>query len=320
MKKFCPRCGKNISKGTFCSDCKPVDISFKDISLKLCVSGRVYYKGKWSKFSDLKSLSERLVRDAVSEDVELVEGLPDDPLLEKPGIQRDYDFKVKYDGKEFAVPVHVDVTLSPYVSKLGSTYFEGILQIRNVKSGVKEYVANYLDKNMAKNVFVNKTVETSDGLDLYFVRKKHIGVLALKLVRNFGGIIDKNPQLFSFNKQSSKDIFRINVLVTLPLFSVGDVVLFKDNPVFITGTDKLITGFDLVKSKKVTFGLNKDNIVSFVSLVKYKTSVSAIEPDIQIIDPVNYQGVLALNPFDVSLVPGQKIKVVKHKFWFILPS
>jgi len=170
-----------------------------------------------------------------------------------------------------------------------------------------------LDLYTEKKVFANKIVEKKDSADYYFVTKRHILPLAQKIVRNFGGYYDPNAQLFSRNHLTSRDLFRLNVVVCVAPFKEKDVVFVDDQLVLITGTGKLITGFNLIKGKKYTFTYDEKTKDNIKVMKKYKTTVSKIIPELEILEPETYQPVSAKNPKEISLKLGQNIKVVEHE-------
>jgi len=214
---------------------------------------------------------------------------------------------------EYVIPIYVEVTYSPVVGKFGSSYFEGILQLRNATQEIKDYITKYFDKNAGRNVFVNNVVEKDNSVDYFFVTKRHILPLANKLIRNFGGYYDPNEQLFSRNHLTSKDLFRLNVLVLVAPFKAKDVVLIDEQPILISRLGKIITGFNLKKGKKYTFSYDEKTKDKVKVMKKYKTTVSKIMPDLEILEPETYQPVSANNPKELDLKLGEKIKCVKFK-------
>jgi NMD protein affecting ribosome stability and mRNA decay len=309
MKKFCPKCGKTILKGSFCNDCNPETIDFKQISIKLSPSGKAFIQGKWTKFNNLRTLSEGIIKKFVKQKVSLEKGLETyDGLLDKNGLKNEVYLEVVYNDKLFRIPVNVEVTLSPDVSKVGSTYFEGVFQLRNARDDVKEYIVNYCKKN---NVFVNKLVDKGKEVDYYFVKKNQMQPLALKLMRNFGAAIESNARLFSRNRQTSRDIYRLNVLATIPAFATGDVVEYKGFPVLIKETGKIITGINLALGKKVTFRNEEAN--SVIVLPKLKSKITITHPRVEILDPETYESLAAENPLSISTKQDQNVVIVKNK-------
>ena len=77
-------------KGSFCNDCNPETIDFKQISIKLSPSGKFFSQGKWTNFNNLRSLSVTLAKKFIKQEVELEKGLEVyEDLLEKTGLKKD---------------------------------------------------------------------------------------------------------------------------------------------------------------------------------------------------------------------------------------
>ena len=106
-------------------------------------------------------------------------------------------------------------TLCKKCGKFGTEYFEGILQLRNPDKEVIKFIRNQVKKQFDKGIFINKEVNTKNGIDFYLTSKRFLRTLGNKLNKQFKGELKISPQLFSRNKQTSKDIYRINVLFRL---------------------------------------------------------------------------------------------------------
>lgn len=311
MKKFCPECGKPVSKPGMCADCRGTNLEFKPIKIKLCPSLRYFSKGKWAKFQDLDKLTEKLLKESVKGKFKLISGLTQFPdLLKKPGLSREIVCLIEYEGEEFGVPVHVDITLSPFASKIGTTYFQGILQLRNADDDVKNYLMNLFNKN---EIIINKISGRDESVDYFFADKRKIPFVLNKLQRNFGGYSSSNPQLFSHDKQRSKDLFRLNSLFILPKFKVNDVIYDGENLLFVKKTSKEISGFDLIKKKHASMHFNERKSDKFTKLEQKWTTVTRTRPSLKAMDPETYQEEDAHNPLNIPVSDGKKIRVVKHK-------
>ncbi|MFT4261094.1 MAG: NMD3-related protein [Candidatus Woesearchaeota archaeon] len=314
MKKFCPKCGKTITAGTFCNDCKETDIEYKKISIQLCPSMRYFYKGKWTKFKNLRELTKKLVKQNINQKVELEKGLEQYELLTKPGIKKDFEITIIHKNYVYPITIYIETTYSPTVAKLGSEYYEGILQVRNTRKEVNQYIKNYLQKN---KILTNNIVEKKDSADFYFIDKKKLKKVALQVIKNYSGTLDLNEQLFSRNHQTSKDIFRVNALLTIPSFKEKDVIILENQPILITALGKENTGIDLEKNKKTTFPFNQKIHDSVKILKKHKTQVTTTNPQIEILNK-NYQSTKAKNPLKLDLNIGQKVTVVYHNHCYII--
>ena len=313
-RKFCPKCGKGIASGTFCMECAGTAFMYKPVRIKICPSGKYFFKGKWTHYDDLRKVSEKLVKEAVRGKAHLVEGLESFPdLVGGIGSDQKVDIIVESGGQEFKIPVQVDIELSPGVRKFGGSYFEGVLQLRNATKESKDYVKRYIARNSSRDVFVNKVVETENSADYYFVHKRNMMPLALKLMRNFGGYIDANPKLFSYDHTTSRDLYRLNLLVVFANFTIGDVVVFNEMPLYILGLGKIINSLNLSTGNRFTFSFEHRNQDSFKVLERKKTTVSLVKPSLEVIHPTTYQSVSALNPLGISVSQGKKVTIVEHE-------
>ncbi|MFT4311536.1 MAG: NMD3-related protein [Candidatus Woesearchaeota archaeon] len=311
MPKFCPKCGKTITKGTFCKECKAQELNFKEIKIKLCPSKRYFYQGKWKEFKDLKQEIENILQKQLQKKVEAID-FQYEYMLEKPGLERNIDFIAQIDSEEYILPINIQTTLSPTVQKLGSTYYEGIMQVRNASSEVKKYIKKTLEKH---KVYVNDVVEKKDSVDFYFVNKQKIRFIAGKIIKKYSGHIDENAQLFSRNHQTSKDIYRLNTLVELPLFKENDVILINESPFLITNLGKINSAFDLLKQKKTAF--KYDPNTKYKKIKKETTKIIKEQPEITALHPKTYQEIKVENPFSINLQINKNIKgiIFKQKFF-----
>ena len=181
-------------------------------------------------------------------------------------------------------------------------YFEGILQLRNPSQEIIDFIESKLKKH--EKFSISKIVEQKEGLDLYVSDKRYMQRLAQELQKQFGGLIKTSPQLFSRNKQTSKDIFRVNTCIRFYDFSKNDVVRITNKYVRITNIRKKISGINIETNKRVSFGITDDIKV----LKKYETTVCKIKPDIEVLHPETYQNIKIENKAKVKM--GEKVKVV----------
>ena len=92
-------------------------------------------------------------------------------------------------------------------------YYEAIIQLRPYKKEVLDFVRNKIAKR--KNVFISKETELKTGIDLYISSQKFARALGKKLKKSFKGELKTTRKLFSRNRQTSKDIYRVTVCFRL---------------------------------------------------------------------------------------------------------
>jgi NMD protein affecting ribosome stability and mRNA decay len=191
--------------------------------------------------------------------------------------------------------------------KQHSQYFEGVLQLRytdKLRKRIEERVKKQEVEWIEKHVYITKRGKHKDGEDLFLTNKKDLGVFADKLGRIFGAKVNKNAQLFSRNKQTSKNIYRLNVLVTFPDFEEGDVVFVNEKVAKVMQLRRQIKALDLRTGK--TFGFFLKNEPK--NLEKTKVMISKTIPEVTILNPETYEDEPIANP---KLIP-EKLK--KHVY------
>jgi len=154
--------------------------------------------------------------------------------------------------QEVRIPVKLSYRQCDFGQKQKTEYYQGILQLRNPHENVISFLETDLAKVAHKGIFVVKIADTKYGKDLYFTDKSYLRILANKLVNKFGGTVSLNEQLFSHNHQTSKDIFRLNALVTLPLFQVNDII--STRLVHARTKNPLLQYFKIMKMGKLIQG------------------------------------------------------------------
>ncbi|MFC1734417.1 NMD3-related protein [candidate division KSB1 bacterium] len=261
--KFCPKCGKKGIKGVLCSKCtaeKSV-IEFKDIKLKYCINCKAYlFRNKWIKTNTLESGVRKAVKKSLKKKT-TAEINPILPKIEpKPGLTHNFEVEIKMSPKEkYYIPAKIELTTCPKCSKEGTQYFEGILQLRNPNPEVVEFIRKEAKDQKSRGIYITdeKDVAYGKGIDFYFTSQKYIQNLGLKLQKTFGGILKINPKLFSKSRQTSKDLYRVNVLFELLDFKIGDVILVDNKILKVTDLGKKGSGVDLKTGKKTNFDYKK---------------------------------------------------------------
>jgi len=310
MKKFCPKCGKTITKNVFCEECQPLKVNFKPINIKLCPSKKYFFKGKWTSFEDLKKVTKDILSKNIKENFKIKQGLEQySEILEMNGITKKLDIMIEIKEHELIIPITVEVTICPQLSKVGSTYFEGILQVRNVSEDVKNFIKEYLSK---EQIFVNKIIEKKNYIDYYFVKKKYLTSVSEKIISEFGGSIDLNAQLFSKNQLTSKDIYRVNAIVYVPFFRKKDIILLNDKKndklILIKGVGKIITGINLEDENKIQF--KYDHEKKYEIIQKKKTKIITLNP-VKVLNS-EYELIEILNPLHLKIENEQIINIIEY--------
>ncbi|MFP4524385.1 MAG: NMD3-related protein [Candidatus Woesearchaeota archaeon] len=304
---FCPVCGKNIRRGeSFCEDHKPSRLEVKPFDVRLCSCGRLFAHNHWFHPQDLESSILKVVKDHVKQKVPIrLESLD---VPEKRGNKGYGKAVATVQGEEVPLDFPVKLQRCEKCALAGTEYFTAKLQLREPPEEALPFVQEQLAGVEDKGVAVNKVADTPRGPDLYLTHKSAARQVGEKLVRRFGGRMKASEQLFSQDRQTSKGLYRLNVVVDFPHFSTGDVVSLKGRPVLVTGLGKQCTGRDLFADKKAVFTAGDEDEV----LKRHKTTVAVTHPEAEVIHPVTFQQVPVATHENLleGLQDGQKVRVV----------
>ena len=138
-------------------------------------------------------------------------------------------------------------------------YFQGILQLRNCNKEVIDFVENQIEKSMREDVYVSKKVKVVGGVDLYLTSNKFLRSLGKKLKKSFNGELKESEKLFSRNRQTQKNIYRLNVLFRLTDFKKGDVIEFRGRKVKIMSIGSKVQAKEVETGKRIILKLNELN-------------------------------------------------------------
>ncbi len=328
-KRFCPKCGINIESGTFCESCQKKDISYETPLIQVSEFQRTFHKGSWHLFNDLDQLIKKRVCEALGKKIDITVEPYEFIFQAKEKI--DVIARAVIEGKEIELPVRLSYRQCDYGQKSKTQYFEGILQLRNATKDVQDFIGRELKKVSKKGSFITKTVETKKGVDLYFTEKNHMKLIAQKVNIRFGGIIKINPQLFSFSHLESKNLYRLNILVELPEFTVGDIISYihtgtrnrdgKLHYVKIEKMGKLLQATDIMLAKHVALEMRYAS--EQTKLTKQKSSIASTKPELMIINPETFQSERVANIKGLNRtyeVEDIVLVVFTNQGWCILES
>lgn len=321
VNKFCPSCGRTLKESGLCSDCdkKEIPTDFEVPLIQVSEFNRTFFKGAWHRFNNIEELIIRRVHETIGEEVEVE--IPSFEFTPQPKEKITFEILAHIQNKIIPIPIKLSYMQCDFGQKQKTAYYEGILQLREPH----QEVFNFLDRQLAelapKGVFITKTAEQKNGIDLYFTNKTQMQLLAQKIGTKFGAQVSMHPQLFSRNHQTSKDIYRLNVLVTLPPFGTGSVISF-DYPrkgratVLIKSMGKITHGFDLKQNKQTGFELK--NCQDIVVHPIYETTISSTHPTLGVLDPETFQEEQVQNTPKLKHALGENVRVAKTPYGLYL--
>ncbi|MFH0978781.1 MAG: NMD3-related protein [Candidatus Woesearchaeota archaeon] len=101
-----------------------------------------------------------------------------------------------------------------------SDYFEGILQLRNPTEVVIDYVESSGED-------ISQVKKAKNGLDYYFVSQRSLRALGKTLQKSFAGELKTSRTIFTRNRQTGKDVYRVTVLFRCYNIKKGDLVVIR---------------------------------------------------------------------------------------------
>ena len=308
----CSKCGKKIFADGLCEMCylelHPLLHRFKELEITVCpICYRYFNEGKWNPAGSIQEGIQRSVEKRLYLDKNVtstdIEGITPERKLNN-GVNVKSNAQVTLHGMvegrmvkdEYNIPFNLTMKHCNNCRKVNSQYFEGVLQIRNAKfdDPIYEYIHNQVAKLGTKGVFITKEVPEKDGRDFYMTSKKFMRTLSDKLVMEFGGELKSNPRLFSRDKMTSKDIYRLSIYLKLPDFRKGDSIKVDDKIILISSVGKKITGTDLKTGKR--FSIEAKNLDKIEHLTRAKAQLIKTNPTVEILHPETFQSIEVKNP------------------------
>lgn len=317
VNKFCPRCGRSLADSESC-DCNNKIDKIVIEPLQISEFNRFFEKNEWHHFQNIDHLLEEHIHKYSGKTAPV--SIEPFQFVPKPK-ERITIKAVIHETPPIPVSFRLSYRQCDFGQKNKTGYFEGILQLRNSTASVLAFLKKEMQSVERKGVFITKTVSTKDGVDLYFTDKNHMKLIGQHIAHRFGGTISLNAQLFSRNKQTSKDIYRLNVLVTLPSFSSGDVISFQylkkgQQLVQVKRLGKIMQGVNLETGKIVGFEMKYCKDIS--PLKKVSTTIVATHPEILVLHPETFQASPLSNSSLRRLQTDEKIFVVSSKHGLFL--
>jgi nonsense-mediated mRNA decay protein 3 len=292
--------------------------NYKEMIVEYCKHCSKYkYKDKYISKDEFKKLFSKFISSNIVFNYKPDEFFVDDSILDEH--KKNETIKInavtKIDNQEIEEEALIDIKfirgICDICSKIKGGYYEGIFQLRNKENEDYEKVLNEIEENVDKkiNAAITKRIDQKNGIDLFFTDKKLLQSIGSLMHKKYGGEFVKSVRLYSQDRQSSKKVYRVNVLLRLSLYNSGDIIKLDNNyyKIISFSSDKMtILSLDNQKSKITK---SNDNSIEIVAKKKdyIETTITKKKPHIEILHPITFESVPLSNNVDTV---GSKINII----------
>ncbi|MFW6449833.1 MAG: NMD3-related protein [Nanoarchaeota archaeon] len=290
---------------------------YSELEIVYCANCRSFlYKGKYIPLRDFKRAFPKLLKEHVQFSVEPDAFNVDSSVVDNPAKNVKVPICVtarineETIEEEAVMEIRFKQAECPYCSRLKGGYYEGVLQLRNRDNTSFNEVAEEITKNAEMNntVAITSEKDVKGGKDYYITDKKYMQHLSNELYNKYGGEKKESPRLYGFDRQSSKKLYRLNILLRLANVEPGDVVEWNSELFKVLAVRGNKVNVESLMSSK-TRPLKIDEIKKRASKSEYiQAVVVKPKPDVVILHPREYINVtLQNNPAKIA----EKIHVVE---------
>ena len=126
-------------------------------------------------------------------------------------------------------------------------YFEATLQLRFIDQQIVQFVTDDIEKHGIK---VSKEKSLQYGIDISVDSRKYAQQLGKLLQQTFGGMLKVTARLFTRDRQSSKEVYRITVLFKQFPYKKGDTFQYKGLPYVVKSASTDVIAEDAAHKTK----------------------------------------------------------------------
>ena len=274
--QFCPKCGKK-SFG-ICADCflEEHPIKLKEFQLKVCRCGRFFYLDKWR--TDIESHIERIVERKLTIPTGItIKKVKTKSKISDKKISLEVDLLGNYKNELILYKLHEDIkiikTMCPDCSRLASSYYEAVLQLRPEIS---------IDINQE---FVSDKKKVQGGIDIYLTSLEYARQLAGNL-RKKGFYVKESAE--HIGMKDGKKLYRTFISVKSPNFSEGDFLKFDDKIFRVIKLGQTVLCRDVISKKEKTIPLSRvsdSEVIARSNEIKKMIVTNVTPNEIQLLEP-----------------------------------
>ena len=283
----------------------------ESISLRYCEESQTFkVKNKWRPYESLQEVLDESVKAQLGKNIIPAVNIRTRAIMKGGKIKK---IKIlantKNQEEEKTVDVILDRTMNPSYAKKVSHYLEGTLQLRNIDEEKFSYLSKQLKIAERKFAHVVDIHEKGKNIDIEMTSQHEIARIAREMQKQFGGELKLDYKLQTRDKNTQKDLYRINATVIFPKVSKGDVIEYEDEPHRVDALSKNMKVTNLRKGNSFTLSYDED----YKELPVYTTHITKVKPSLEVLHPTTYQSEPIQNPKKKAYKDNQKIKVTMHE-------
>ena len=239
-------------------------------------------------------------------------------------VQADVDVSGVIATDEDSVIVRLKNTVCKRCSRQRGSYYESIMQVRtgektlddDLRDEVVRYVTTSVETQSKTNrsLFISKVQEVPGGVDIYLSSISLGKTLTRDLSESYGAEVKESSSLVGVSSDG-QEVYRVTFLLRLPMYHVGDVILFKDRPYKLTAVNKnggkMVDLYNFRETSIKKFELLTIKILFKAKDIREATVVSSSPKEIQVLHPTTYVTKDVRIPDDVEV--GETVGVVDYE-------
>ncbi|MBU2560274.1 hypothetical protein KKA03_05205 [archaeon] len=339
-RTFCHICGKRTVElfENKCRDCYVREKSFitlPEISIKVCRECLRYYrKGRWERAEgEPLEILKKAARNAIEESLKIEMESPTTEIIVEDPVQASnkvYNIggTIRAKGAVSGIPaeeeakttVKATLELCQNCSRKAGGYFEAILQLRGPPALVKSGAPTLLEKlTDEQRLHITSIKNLKEWTDVYFASTPVAKKSSRQILEKFGGTLKETAHLHTMDK-SGKNVYRVTILLRLPEFAKGDVIMLEKKAYQVLGSGGAkVSLFDLEKRiRHSTTFKSMEKVERLKGETITAVVLEAIKGRIQLMEQKNYKTMDFY--FDIQLKPTDEVKIFKNERVFLLKT
>lgn len=283
---------------------EPILTSFKDIQITQCpITHTIKFKNMWRPIT-VESYIQKIIASKLvfSRPATILDCIINGDESVITVVLTDDEITEEYD-----IPFTIISQISPNEARKKSEFFAGILQLRHCN----EETVKFAKKAIEKKAFISKVTSAKNGIDLYISDNSVLRAVGTQLLNRFGGELQADSSVHTYNHLESKDVHRLTVTHTS--FS------FKKHTIIAKGTDfyfvlsvGLVAQIKNIKTNEVQ--TIKATEYGYTTIQKFKLVLTR---DSYTLHPITQEEVKLENPFALPMTQPVMGSVVENRVFVV---